>query len=145
MFAHAETNTMQRAVTVQQIVLVVGGLVAAVFLFGAGRFSSQPSEDRGSKGEIPVTVQDVNRAGGFAGLSKRQQEWVRKKYLHDLEGLRTHVDRRRQSYAARGLTTHVQETEAALALLEQAIAQAQTGDPTTTQPLIDEVNQALRR
>jgi hypothetical protein len=121
--------------------MVVGVLVLLGLLLGANRFTA--SDITG--GKVPVTMIDVQRAGGFDHLTPKQQTWVREKYLHDLQVLAEEVQRRRFVYASSRQRKHLTECDRVMVLLADALNKAQDGDPTLTQPLMEEVIDALRR
>lgn len=128
-------------------------LLLALDSWGTAKLYSARTANQGglpSDEGAPATREAViaaYRRGGWGTLSTDQQLWARRLYVNDLGGLLEHVNRRRISYESRGLQKHVIETTVASQLLRDAITLARdpTQDPTTTQPLIDEVNAALKR
>jgi hypothetical protein len=139
--------------------IALGALLCVVIVctFGAGHWSSggtpprrdaEAGADRPSQDKIPFDLTYVAQKGGWNQLSPREQAWGRAQYLHSLRGLIRICEYRRSSAIALHQGKSVSELNNAMSLLREALARIENdpgADPTLEQPLINDVNIALRK
>jgi hypothetical protein len=136
----------------------IGALLCVVLFcaFGAGRVSdglfSRPEQHAtppaASNEQIPFDLDYVVTKGGWQALSSREKAWGRAQYLHSLRGLIRICEYRRSTAIALHQGKAVSELNNAMSLLREALARIEhdpAADPTLEQPLINDVNVALRK